>query len=278
MNWFERIIWTLSWRFTDEQGNEYCGIEPYGAFHLVFFAVSVVVGIMMCIFLRDVREKTMRVILLSAGAVLLLLEGYKQLACSFNGTSWSYSWYNFPFQFCATPMYAMVIAGALPDCKVRRGLISYLSTFSLIAGLCVMIFVGEVFQTSILGVCIQTMVHHGAMIAIGFWLIAWNRKSADVRGWAYGVLVFVCFEAIALTLNAVINGALGEGTVDFYYLSPTPTNAYIPVFGFIRNNTPFPVYLLIYNVGFALGSFCFYELTRFMIKTFPEKKPDTMGL
>ena len=90
--------------------------------------------------------------------------------------------------------------------------------------------------------------------------------------------MFVCFEAIALTLNAVINGALGEGTVDFYYLSPTPTNAYIPVFGFIRNNTPFPVYLLIYNVGFALGSFCFYELTRFMIKTFPEKKPDTMGL
>lgn len=261
MTAFELLMSVLAYGVTDAEGNPCFAVEPYGAFHLTFFTVSVIAGILMIIFLRDVREKTMKHIVLFTGIALLLGELYKQLTVSWTGDGFEYQWYAFPLQFCATPMYVMFIAGLLPDCRLRNGMLSYLSTYSFIAGMGVMIFVGDVFCTPRIGECVQTMVHHGAMVAIGMWLMSWMRKRNEIGDWGMSVLVFLFFEVIAMILNVVL-----APNVDLYFLSPYPSGTYIPVFGEIRSNVPYFIYLMIYNVGFTLGSLCFYQLQKLVAK------------
>lgn len=268
---FNRIMSILAYRFTDADGNVYNAVEPYGTFHLSWFTFSVIVGILMIIFLRDVKAKTMKRIVFFTGLALVLGEIYKQLIISWTGNGFEYRWYAFPMQFCATPMYIMFIAGLLPDCKLRNGMLSYLSTYSFIAGISVMIFVGDVFSTPLLGECIQTMTHHGAMVAVGMWLMAWNRKRNEIGDWGMSVLVFLFFETVAMILNVAL-----APNVDLYFLSPYPSGVYVPVFGIIRDSAPYFIYLLIYNVGFTLGSLCFYELQKLIVKAKSEKTTHTV--
>lgn len=261
MNAFEQFITALSWQFIDGNGQPYNGVQPYGAFHLAFFAAGLLLAALMCIFLKDVRERTMRIILLSVGGFMVVLEIYKQLVMSFGNGVWSYNWSAFPFQFCATPMYAMLLAGLLKGGRLRDGLLAYLSTFNLAAGVCVFIFVGDVFSTSLIGVCVQTSVYHGLMIAVGAWLMRWNRRrGATMQNWIWALVAFFGFEAIALSLNFTINTLVGAGTVDLYFIAYGGTSP-IPVVGVLRENLPYFAYLAIYNVGFVVGSTCVYALS-----------------
>lgn len=259
-----KIADAVAWKFTDASGAEIFAIRPYGVFHLSFFAAALVVGLLLCIFAHDARERTVRVALVAAGCVLLFLECYKQLVMSRAGGEWRYLWVAFPFQFCTTPMFVMILAGALRPGRFRDGLLVYLSSFSLVAGLAVMIFAGQVFDTSLIGVCVQTMIHHGCMVAIGMWLAVWSRGRIGIRAWVWSLVTFLSLELIAIVLNAVINGAFGPGTVDLFYIASTGTTD-IPVIGDVRRALPYPVYLLCYDMTFATASLLFclaYKLTR----------------
>lgn len=83
--------------------------EPYGWFHLVWFALSVLAIIPLVRYAKNPQK----VIWFTAVAVVLL-EVYKQINYSFSyaeGISFDYQWYAFPFQFCSTPMYVGLLAG-----------------------------------------------------------------------------------------------------------------------------------------------------------------------
>ena len=66
-----KIADAVAWKFTDASGAEIFAIRPYGVFHLSFFAAALVVGLLLCIFAHDARERTVRVALIAAGCVLL---------------------------------------------------------------------------------------------------------------------------------------------------------------------------------------------------------------
>lgn len=256
MNGFEQFITVISMPFAEGGG-----VQPYGAFHLSVFALTIIAAVLMCVFCADVSEKTARIILISTGAVMILLEVYKQLIVSFESGVWQYPWWAFPFQFCATPMYAVTLAGLLKGGRLRDGLLGYLSTFSLAAGVSVFLFVGDIYNSSLFGVCLQSAVYHGIMIVLGAWLFVRNRKrGAALNDWIWSVVAFLGFEAIALTLNTVINGALGAGTVDLYFLAVSGTSD-IPVVGVLREELPYFAYLALYNVGFLTGAFGMYWLS-----------------
>lgn len=256
MNGFEQFITAISWRFSEGDS-----VRPYGAFHLASFAAFIIAAIVMCVFFGNVKERTARIIMLSTGGIMILLEIYKQLIVSFESGEWRYPWWAFPFQFCATPMYAVTLAGLLKDGRLRGGLIGYLSTFSLAAGVSVFLFVGDIYNSSLFGVCLQSAVYHGVMIVLGAWLMVWNRRrGATLHDWIWSMTVFLGFEAAALTLNTLINGALGAGTVDLYFLAVSGTSD-IPVVGALRENLPYFAYLALYNVGFLTGAFCMYSMS-----------------
>ena len=146
----------------------------FGWFHLLWFALSFLALIPLCLFPKKPTEDHVRRVVLITALVVIALEIYKQINYSFsytNGIDFDYQWYAFPFQFCSTPMYAGLLAGLLRKGKLQDALYAYLATFAVFAGLCVMIYPGDVFVHT-LGINIQTVICHGSMIWIGVYLLA----------------------------------------------------------------------------------------------------------
>jgi hypothetical protein len=144
--------------------------RTFGAFHLI----SIIAVIALCALVIRKRElfneKRIPYVLLAVGAVMTVLEIYKQLIHGFyieDGVfHWDYPWYIFPFQFCSSPLYIFPIIAFTKNEKLRDACIAYMMTFSLFAGLAVFAYPGDVFIETA-GICLQTMVHHGSQVILG---------------------------------------------------------------------------------------------------------------
>ena len=176
MNFFEKIVYALS--ATMERPT------IFGTWHFVSLALAIALTAFMIWKFKDCSDKTLRRILFAFWIVIVILEVYKQIVFSMHSdgvtAEWSYRWYAFPFQFCSTPIYLLPILVFAKDCKFRNAVMAYIVTFSLFAGLVVMIYPGDVF-IEIIGINIQTMVHHGLQLVIGVFLAAHNRHHLNKR-------------------------------------------------------------------------------------------------
>ncbi len=264
MSAFESFIHSLKWEmFTP---------EPYGLWHIVSLILVVALAAVFVIFFRDVSDKTMRTVIFVGWLLMVLLEVYKQLifAMESDGVSatWDYAWYAFPFQFCSSPLYALPFVFLLKDCTVRRCVITFLSTFSLLAGIAVMLFPDTVFMKYV-GINIQTMVHHGLQVVFGIFLFAYNRRHIRARNLSGGILVFCGFLIVAMTLNLIVHNvhlAMGmDDTFNMFFISPY-YGCELPVFSIIRDVTPYPVFLAVYIVGFSLGAFLIQSIEKGIAK------------
>ena len=95
-----------------------------------------------------------------------------------------YQWYAFPFQFCSTPMYIGLLAAVVKRKSLHIRLCSYLATYALFAGICVMAYPVTVFIDTV-GINIQTMVCHGSMITTGIVLLRTGYVKVDGTVEAY---------------------------------------------------------------------------------------------
>ena len=234
--------------------------EPlsYGFFHLFFFALSIVAGIVLCRAMPQGTEKQARRILLITTIVVAVLELYKQLVFTFSYDGQTitadYQWYAFPFQFCSTPLYVGAIAWLTKGC-VHRACCAYLATFSVFAGLCVMVYPEQVFIDTI-GINIQTMICHGAMITVGIWLMLTGYVKAEHKSVLRAVPVFTVCIGIAILLNEIAyrtNFANGE-TFNMFYISPH-CNPSLPVYSSVQQAVAYPWCLIIYIAVFTLAAF-----------------------
>ena len=116
----------------------------------------------------------MRRFLLVESLLITVLEIYKQINFSFHVDGiqilFDYQWYAFPFQFCSTPMYIGLLAAVVRSKSLHMRLCSYLATYALFAGICVMAYPSTVFIDTV-GINIQTMIWHGSMITVGIVLL-----------------------------------------------------------------------------------------------------------
>ncbi|MBR2338856.1 MAG: hypothetical protein IKA63_05270, partial [Clostridia bacterium] len=68
----------------------------YGWFHLLWFALSIAVGVILCIRFREGTEKQARKIVLITAVIVTLLEIYKQINYSFSYSgetiTFAYQW------------------------------------------------------------------------------------------------------------------------------------------------------------------------------------------
>lgn len=255
MNWFEKFLTAIALLF---EGGEY-RIQPYGAFHLIWLAAAVLGCIAAVIFFRDISARAMRITLTVTGFTLILLEVYKQLVFSYAaGGAWTYQWHAFPFQFCSTPMYIMPLAGLLKNGKLRDMCMSYLATFSVMAGLIVMLFAGGVFNTASVGVCIQTMVHHSSMLIVGVLILANDRRKLGVKYWLKSLPVFAALYVIAFIINAAVYYGVPGAGADMYYISPYVITEGIFLATALKtvllDNNLYFIYPILYFIVFSLLS------------------------
>ena len=176
----------------------------YGLFHIISIILIITCTILLCLFFKNCSEKTFKKIIFIFWIVILIFELYKQFVFSYNINeniiTWKYNWYYFPFQFCSTPLYILPLIVFFKDGKIYQSAISFISTFAFFAGLCVIIYPGNVFLR-IIGINLQTMIHHGSQIVLGIFCLVHNRNKVNIKFFLKGLIVFIILLLIALIFN-----------------------------------------------------------------------------
>jgi len=253
MNVFEIVLYNLSGKAEMP--------TPFGLFHIICLFITFLFTVFLCIRFKEASYKTEKLILIIIWGILVVLEIYKQLVYSAHFSEsqvvWRYKWDSFPFQFCSSPLYLLPLA-ALPKKESFRDIMRmFFATYSLFGGLVVMVYPEQVFS-SFIGISIQSMVHHGAMVAIGVYLggrlVRENKMT--IKRFAQASLVFIAMLTIAMALN--ISAPLFTDQVfNMFYISPYfPTT--LAILDKIYPVVPYPVSLLIYIVGFSAIAFIIF--------------------
>ena len=249
--------------------------QMYGWFHLSFFALSIIIGIVLCKAYPKADFKTVRRILLITSLISIVLEAYKQFNYSFSfdgqSVSFDYQWYAFPFQFCSTPMFVGLVATFVKKGKVHNALCGYLATFSVFAGLCVMLYPPQVFIGTI-GINIQTMVCHGLMITVGIYLLYTGYVKAEHKTILGAIPVFAVCVLIAMVMNEIakVTGLLERETFNMFYISPYCEPS-LPVYSLVQQHVAYPWCLIIYIAVFSLAAYIML-LIPILIKKIATKK------
>lgn len=234
--------------------------EMYGAFHLIFFALSFVAAFVLCLLWKKGIIKNVRRVVLITAIIVAIFELYKQINFSFgyeDGITFEYQWYIFPWQFCSTPLYVGLLAG-LSKGKAHDNFCAYLATFALFAGLAVMFYPATVF-TEVVGICVQTMICHGSMITIAIFLYYTGHVKTEWKTLWKAVPVFVLALGIAISLNTVMHlpGLLGEDTTfNMFFVCPH-CDPELPVYSLVQEalrdySWGYPVSIVLYIVGFVV--------------------------
>ena len=154
-------------------------------------------------------------------------------------------------------MYVGLLFGVLKQGKVRDCLAAFLDTYSLFAGLGVMLFPDTVFISTI-GINIQTMVHHGSMLVIGFYLLYTGYVKARHSTILRAMPVFASAVALAVIFNEIAHssGLLENETFNMFYFSPYYEESNIPVYAMVHSAIDnYPVRLILYVFGFSLVAY-----------------------
>lgn len=231
--------------------------EAYGWFHLLSIGIMIAASVVLCLWHNRYPADRQRKVVLWISVVTIALEVYKQINYSFayeNGIRFDYQWYIFPFQFCSTPMYIGLLAGLTREGKVHRAAMSYLATFSLFAGLCVMFYPNDVFISTI-GINIQTMYCHGTMVVMGIYLLGTGYVKIERKTLVRAVPVFSGCVLLAVIMNEIAfrSGLLNTETFNMFFVSPHCEPS-LAVYSMVQQKVAFPWCLLIYIAGFTAAA------------------------
>lgn len=253
MNALEKAIYFLSAQM-ERPGN-------YGWFHLLFLGLVLAGTVALCRWGRNASQRQERRVLLIFWAVIVVLEVYKELQFAMrwtepiaeNPVTWRYAWYAFPFQFCSSPLYILPIAALAKHDRLRDAARMFLAIFSLFAGLVVFIYPNDVFVRTI-GINIQTMIHHGTQVILGFYLGMRLRREGKLSWPNYlrAVCVFCVLVLIALGLNLAAPLFTDE-SFNMFYIGPRFPCSLV-ILDQIYLKLPYPLFLALYVLGFSFAA------------------------
>ena len=270
MNWFEKFLVSLKAEMTTP-GN-------YGWFHLMFVGIAIIATVLLCVFGKNAKDKTFRRIVFWCWIVMLVLEIYKQifyagLHVRDGHLVWDYQWGNFPFQLCSIPLYLLPFVAFMKEGKVRDSILAFLSTFAFFGGLVVFVYPNDVFVRMI-GINIQTMIHHGLQIVLGIYFMVYNRKKLNWIYFLRGAIVFAISMFTALMLNIIMYHAvmvhIGQ-SFNMFYIGPY-VKCHLPILTDIWTKVPYVVFLLIYGFGFVIAGALMFAIQYYLIKLFTRRK------
>ena len=250
----------------------------YGTYHIIAILLTVALTVCAVLFLRNASDKKMRIVVFAAWFIITFFEVGKQLlfAMRIEGDlmTWQYNWYAFPFQFCSTPYYTLPFIFLLKDCKLRRAIMAYIATFSLFAGFIVMVLPTSVFNQYAF-INAQTMILHGLQVVLGVWMAAYNLRGLNLRFFASGLITFAGFSSVAMILNVAMPKYLAakgiETVFNMFFISPYYNND-LPVLSTLYPMLPYPVYLIVYFLGFGFAAILMYAIEKGIAVVFRKKK------
>lgn len=229
----------------------------FGWYHLMWLGILIVACVLIYIFRQKISKKAVNITVLVCGIVLVLLELLKQIERSYSiddagSLSWHYPPSDFPFQFCSTAMYIMLLAGIILKGKVYDALMSYIGVYALFAGALVMIYPLGVFVESIF-INVHTMIWHSSMFIVGFLVLATRSIEFKIKSVLKATIVFVGLLAMAILMNVVAHIIAPDEYFNMYYIGPYYPNNFV-VLQDIYKHVPWGVFLFIYILGFFFAT------------------------
>lgn len=229
----------------------------FGWYHIMWLAIMLSACILIYIFRKKIDKKAVNISLLVCGIALILLEIIKQLHKGYSISDsgeliWHYPPADFPFQFCSTPMYLALLAGILRKGKVYNALVSYLSTYALLAGILVMVYPLGVYVDNTF-INIHTMIWHSSMVITGFLILATRSVEINIKSVLKATIVFAIMLVMAILMNVIAHSIVPDEYFNMFYIGPYYPNNFV-ILQDIYARVPWAVFLLIYTLGFFLAS------------------------
>ena len=247
--------------------------KPFGVFHIVSVGIILAISFFVITQRHRITEKILAYSMLTSGVIMVVLEIYKQVVTSYDPETdtWAYPWHFFPFQFCSTPIYLTLIAFFLykiGKTEHFRAVTAFLGTYSLIGAVVVFSVGMESVFASIIGINIQTTIHHGLMFILAVAILSSGKVSFTLKTAVNTYKIFCVLVVTALVLNST----LGRGKhFDMFYLASDSQFVY-PIFNdLFGGKLPHFVYVIGYMVLFTLGASLILWIGR-LIKVKKEKK------
>lgn len=244
---------------------------PFGWFHLLFLALSLLTAFLLVWRFRDCGDKTYRRILMLCWILMVVMEVYKQLTMTFDVADGEivkhYQWYAFPYQFCSTPYLALPMAFlGKREGKIRDAALFFLATYSLFAGLAVLAVPSGVFCGT-LGINIQSMLHHGCQFSVGVFVFARERKRFSLRGFGGATLLFLAFSALAIGMNEFFFYRVPiDGVFNMFFISRHFPSALF-LLDRVWEKVSYPVFLCIYLLGFAAVGLAVFAIGKGIVRS-----------
>lgn len=231
----------------------------YGWFHWLFIILTILATVYICVLCKHRTRRQVIAIVFGTAILVAVLEIYKQINYTFtvegDAINCDFQWYAFPWQFCSMPMYVGLLAGIIRKGKVHDALCAFLATYSIFAGVCVMVYPVSVFIDTI-GINIQTMICHGSMIVIGVYLLYTGYVKMEHKTILKAIPVFVAGMGIAMILNEIAyqSGLLETETFNMFFISPY-CDPSLPVYSLVQEMVPYPWCLILYVAGFSVAAY-----------------------
>ena len=173
----------------------------------------------------------------------------------------------------------MPVIAFTKNSKLRDACIAYMVGFSFFAGLAVFCYPNDVFM-SIIGINIQTMVHHGTQILMGVFLAVRYREKLTRSFYLSSIPVFATMSGIAIVLNSLVYKAflvfgISE-TFNMFYISPY-FDCTLPVLSVVYKMVSYPLFLFIYIVGFAVCALVVFNVLKGLTVISKSKKSVKQG-
>ena len=222
-------------------------------YHVLWIAFVIFITLALVILFSDASNKTTRIIITTAWAVMLIFELLKQFEYSTSVVDeqikFAYNLGAFPYYFCSTPLYVFPLAAFMKDGHKRNTAIVFLSTFSVIGGLAIFIMPKSVLSGHVF-VNFQSMLHHGIQIFMGLYLASRYRGLLTREHFLKATHAFLFMSYLAFLLNGAFVNILhvfGQSTsINLFFISPY--QRYVPPLlkGMGIEKLPYPIFVAMY--------------------------------
>ena len=240
----------------------------FGWFHLTFLFIFIALGVLLVFIARKKNHKAYLITLSISYVLLVVGEIFKQFVYCFSIGEEAviydgYFFGVFPFFPCSAIFYLIPFLLFVRNKQVKYSVESFLIWTSLIGGLIGFIYPAYLMDpgVSYLYICCHTLIHHGLMIVVSLFLIVYRRKEINFKYFMSSFFTLMGFVVVAEILNATIphineNAYKNFNGFDISWIIPPN----LPIVKDIWANVPYPIYLILFIIGFLLMMFIIYVL------------------
>lgn len=242
----------------------------FGIFHITFIFLTIISTSLLIRFCRNSSVKVMKRIVFLTWITIFVLEVGKQMI--FGIFTPNYSWVDFPFQFCETPIFILPALLFINNKEVRSAIIAFLCTYVFFAGLALTLIPLTLLSDNVF-FNIRTLVQHAAQVVIGLYLFSWNRKNFSHNSFIFGSLIFLSLTLVAVILNFTI-GKNVAGFNMFWISKYNPTE--LLILKQIQPHVPYIIFVLFYIFGFGFCAFSSFTVETGIYKLWLKYKPEPL--